>query len=124
MTPSSSWREPAEQLVDVDVLRPVHRGELEEDEFEVGRAPARRAGAVVDQHAVGEEAAQRRLELVVVRIDEAGHDDAAASRRSLRPPPAVQVRSDGEDLLALDQHVGLGQSRPPSGPSTSRRRRE
>ena len=57
---------------------------------------------------VGEEAAQRRLELVMVRIDEAGHDDAAAGVDH-RGAAGLQVRSDGEDLLALDQHVGLGE---------------
>src|SRR5262249_58344471 len=55
----------AVELVDVDVLRPVHRGECQQDEFEVGGASARRAGAVVDEDPVGQEAAQRGLELVV-----------------------------------------------------------
>ncbi len=100
--------ERAEQLVDVDVLRPVDRGELVENEFEVGRAPARRAGAVVDQNPVGEEAAQRGLELVVVRIDEAGHDDAPA-RVDHVGAARRQVRPDGKDGLALDQDVGLGE---------------
>ena len=71
-------RESGEQLVNVHVLRPVNGRELKEDVFVVSRAPAWRARAIVDENAVGEEAAQRRLELVVVRIDEAGHDDAAA----------------------------------------------
>ncbi len=99
--------EPAEQLVDVDVLRPVHGGELEQDEFEIGGAAARRARAVVDENAVGEEAAQRRLELVMVRIDEAGHDNAAAGV-DLGGAADVQVRSDRENLLALDKNVGPG----------------
>src|SRR5262249_30358099 len=34
--------EPTKQLVDVDVLRPVHRGKLQQNEFEVGCAPTRR----------------------------------------------------------------------------------
>ncbi len=100
--------ETGEQLVDVHVLRPVHGRELQQNEFEVGGAPARRARPVVDEYPVGEEAAQHGLELVVVRIDEARHDDAAA-RVDLRRVARVQVRSDGEDLLALDQHVGLGE---------------
>ena len=118
-------REAAEQLVDVDVLRPVHRGELQQDEFEVSRAPAWRARAIVDENAVSEEAAQRRLELVVMRIDEAGHDNAAARvdhrrrRRRFRFGPTV------EDLLALDEDIGLRQSLPTfEDPSTSPRHRE
>src|SRR5437899_1051586 len=50
-----------EQLVDVHVLRPVHGGEGEQNEFEVGRAATRRVRLVVYQYPVGEEAAQRRL---------------------------------------------------------------
>src|SRR5206468_3198647 len=67
--------ERAEQLVDVHVLWAVHRGEREKNVLVVVDLPTRRAG---QQKPVGEEAAQRRLELVMVRIDEAGHDDAAA----------------------------------------------
>jgi hypothetical protein len=63
---------------------------------------------IVDQYPVGEKAAQRRLELVMVRIDEARHDDAAAGVDHVGVA-GVQVWSDGEDLLALDQHVGLGE---------------
>src|SRR5882672_1886235 len=55
-----------------------------------------------------EEAAQRGLELMVVRVDEARHHDFAA-RVDLRGAARVQVRPDGEDLLSLDQHVGLGE---------------
>ena len=98
----------AEQLVDVDVLRPVDGGELVENELEVGCASARRAGAVIDQDPVGEEAAQRGLELVVVRVDEAGHDDAPARVDDVGGARR-QVRSDGKDGLALDQDVGLGE---------------
>ena len=100
--------EPTERLIDVDVLRPVHRGKFVQDELEVSRAAARRTGAVVDKNAVRGIAAQRRLELVVVRIDEAGHHDAACgidhvggARRYMRP--------DGEDRIALDQDIGLGE---------------
>ncbi len=44
----------------------------------------------------------------MVGIDETGHDDAAGG---VDPCGAacLQVRSNGEDLLALDQHVGLGE---------------
>ena len=45
---------------------------------------------------------------MVVRVDEAGHDDAAAGVDH-RGIAGVQVRSDGDDLLALDQDVGLGE---------------
>src|SRR5262249_59451898 len=64
-----------------------------------------RARPVIDEHPVGEEAAQRGLELVVVRINEAGHDNSAAGV-DLRTA-GVQVWSDVENLLAFDQHVGL-----------------
>jgi hypothetical protein len=77
--------------------------EVAEDVFEVVDGAVRLA--VVEQQAVGQEAAQRGLELVVVRVDEPGHHDLAAGvdRRAERR----QVRTDGEDLLAFDQHVGL-----------------
>src|SRR6516164_2554710 len=64
---------------------------------------ARRAG---QKQPVGEEAAQYRLELVVVRVDKPGHDDAAA-RVDHRGAARAQVRSDSKDLFALDQHIGL-----------------
>src|SRR5262249_58844359 len=48
------------------------------DALPICDAPAWRARPVIDEHPVGEEAAQRGLELVVVRINEAGHDDGAA----------------------------------------------
>ncbi len=101
-------RQSAEQLADVHVLRTVHGGESEQDVFEVCGIRARPARAVVDQEAVGEKAAQRSLELVVVRIDEARHDDLAACVDLVRVA-RVQVRPDGDDLLALHQHVGTGE---------------
>src|SRR5260370_37596662 len=101
--------EPTEQLVDVHVLRPVHGGEGEENVFVVSYVPARRVRMIVDEYPVGEKAAQHRLELVMVRIHEARHDNAAA-RVDLRRAAGAQVRSDGEDLLPLDQHVGQGKS--------------
>src|SRR5262245_21720953 len=96
-----------EQLADVDVLRTVHRGEPQQNVLEIGEAPAWRARVVVDEHPVSEETAQRGLELVVVRIDEAGHDDGAGGVD--RRTAGAQVWSDGENLLAFDQHVGLGE---------------
>ncbi len=114
-------REAAKQLVDVDVLRPVHRREFQQDVLVIGRVGARRARAVIDQDAVGEEAAQRRLELVVMRVDEARHHDAAA-RVDLVGVAGADVRRDGEDLLAFDEDVALRQVRHRRDPSTSRRR--
>ena len=96
--------EAAEQLADVDVLRPIDRREAEQDRGVVGVRAFRRRIVVEDQHAVGEVAAQRRLELVMVGVDEPGHDDAAAGVDHTGITCA-QVRADGEDLLALDQHV-------------------
>jgi hypothetical protein len=98
--------EPAEQLVDVHVLRPVDGSERQQDEFIVGDAAARRVRLIVDQDPVGEKAAQRRLELMVVRVDEARHDDPAAGIDD-RGGAGAQIRPDRDDLLALDQHVGL-----------------
>src|SRR6266550_9233756 len=97
----------AEQLVDVNVLRTVDRRELQQNEFEVRRVPAGRVGPVIDEYSVGQEAAKHRLELMMVSIDESRHDDAAA-RVDWRGTARLQVRADGDDLLALDQHVGLG----------------
>src|SRR5439155_9650238 len=94
-------RQTAEQLADVDVLRTVYGGESEENVLEVVDSGRRRA--VEDENAVGQEAPQRRLELVVMRVDEAGHHDLA-TRIDLRRVAGVQVRPDPEDLLALDQN--------------------
>jgi hypothetical protein len=57
--------EPSEQFIDVHVLRTVHRGKFEQNVLVIGPASARRARPVIDQNAIGEPAAQRRLELVV-----------------------------------------------------------
>jgi len=64
---------------------------------------------VVDQDAVGEKAAQRGLEQVVVRVDEAGHDDAAA-RVDFAGVAGAQIRPDGEDLLALHSTSAFAKS--------------
>src|SRR5436305_1519073 len=42
----------------------------------------------------------------MMRVDEPGHDNAAGCV-DLRRTARMQVRSDGEDLLALDQHTPL-----------------
>src|SRR6266576_4307839 len=96
-----------EQIVDVNVLRTVHGREREQNVFVVRDVAARRVGTVVDQYPVGEKTAEHRLELMMVSIDESRHDDAAA-RVDRCGTARLQVRADGDDLLALDQHVGLG----------------
>ncbi len=101
-------RQSAEQLADVHVFRRVHGGEREQNVFEIRGGRGRRAWLVVNQDTVREKAAQRRLELVVVRIDEAGHDDLAA-RVDLRRAARVQVRADLLNQLTLDEHVGFGE---------------
>src|SRR5215470_1123464 len=98
--------EPPEQFVDVHVLRPVNGRELLEDVFEVSPAPAWRARAIDYENAVSEPAAQRRLELVVMRIDKAWHDDAAA-RIDHCSGTGAQIRSNSLDLVALDKDVAL-----------------
>ena len=109
VTPSSSSAKPTEQLVDVDVLRSVQRQRTVQDEFVVSRAPARRARPIIDEHTIGKKAAQRRLELVMVRIDEAGHHNLAA-RIDVSAAAGVQVGSDGKNFLTLNQHVGPGEA--------------
>ena len=106
VTPSSSCASPPNSSLMYTSCGRYTGANVQQNVLEIGRLRARRARAVVDQDAVGEEAAQRRLELVVVRVDEARHHDAAA-RVDLGGAAGVQVRADGEDLLALDQHVAL-----------------
>jgi hypothetical protein len=43
----------------------------------------------------------------MMRIDEAGHDDAPAGINDVTTSP--DTRSDRDNLLALDHHVGLGE---------------
>ena len=100
--------EPGEQLVDVHVLWPENGSESEKNVFVVGRGSGRRTRLVVNQNPIGEETPQYRLELVVMRIDEPGHDNAAG-RVDIRGAAHVQVRPDGEDFLALDEDVSLGE---------------
>ena len=56
-------------------------------------------------HAVGDDAARDRLILVMVRIYEARHDDHALAVDDARV--RLDVGPNRDDLLALDQHVGL-----------------
>ena len=97
-----------EQFVDVYVLGPVHGGELQKNVLVIGCGPGGRARAVVDQDPIGEKAAQRRLELVMVGVDKPGHDDAARCV-DLTRAARMQVRPNGQNFLALDQHIGLGE---------------
>ena len=125
----------AEKLVDEDVLRPIDHRELLQDQFIV----VVRAlwPSVVDEDAVGEDAAQAGLELMVMTVDEARHDDMSrrindgrvgrrdgrrdlGDRRALDKNIARRVIADpfvhGEDRPAFDQ-------RPPAlGADTLRHR--
>src|SRR4029077_3005913 len=107
-------RKPAEQLADVDIVRSVVFGEARQrwggtkaqNVDGVVLLRARRSAEIVNQDAVGDGASDRRPGLVMVGVDEARHDHLAA-RIDLGCAARAQVRPDGEDLLALDQHVGL-----------------
>ena len=98
--------QPAEQFVDVHVLWTVDGHEFAENELELVDRPVRLA--VVEQQPVREEAAQRRLELVMMCIDEARHDNASP-RINHSGAAGAQVGTNGHDFLPLDQHVGLGE---------------
>jgi hypothetical protein len=67
---------------------------------------ARRCRAVVDQDAVGNSASDRRPGLVVVSVDEAGHDHLAAGV-NLGGVSDTQVPTDGLYRLAFDKHVAF-----------------
>src|SRR5690606_32664603 len=92
--PGIQLGERSEKFIDVDVFRPIDRRQLLQHGLIIVLTVFRTS--VVDEDRVGKLAAQRRLELVVVGVDEAWHDDLAASiyegcvvRRD--------VRSDGGD---------------------------
>jgi len=101
-------RDPGIQLVqrrdefrDVGVLGLIYRGENSLDYPLVGfLAVTRRA-----EDAVGENAAQNGLVLVMVGVDEARHNDhpTGIDHESCR----IQVAPDSEDLLSLDQHIAI-----------------
>ena len=93
----------AEQHGDVGVLRPVDAGELAQDEIEIVHPAVRQA--VVEQQAVRKEATQRGLELVVVGIDEARHDDHAVGLDHVGAA-GVEVRSHRGNGSPVDQHIG------------------
>ena len=98
-------RDAGEQLVDVDVLRPIAQRQFLQDRLII---IVRAFGApVVDENAVGEEAAQRGLELMAVRVDEAGRydmpgrvDDGGVGR--------VDPGCDLGDFRSVDEHVADG----------------
>src|SRR5207247_11122624 len=56
--------------------------------------------------ASGVDASPEALVRVIVRADEAGHDDRAGTVDPLTPP-VRETRPDRDDLLPLDQHVSL-----------------
>src|SRR5215472_9413808 len=93
-------RESGEQLINVNVLRPVNGRKPKEDVFVVSPAPAWRARAIDYENAVSEPATHRCLELVVMRIDEARHHNATGAVNH-RGAACTQIRSDCKDLLAL-----------------------
>ena len=95
-------RNAAEQLVDVDVLRPIDHRELLKNRLVIIVRALR--PSVVDEDAVGEEAAQRRLELMVVRVDEARHDDMPG-RVDDRGVRRMNGRGDLGDGRPIDEHV-------------------
>src|SRR5215813_7585182 len=93
--------ERAEQDRDVDILRPIDRGEFAQDKIEIVNGSVRIA--IVEQNAVGKEAAQRGLELVMMRIDEARHDDHAFGIQYCHVT-RIDVRADRGDLVAFYKH--------------------
>ena len=95
-------RDAAEELIDVDVLRPVDHREFLQDRPIVIVGAFR--SPVVDENAVGEEAAQRRLELMVMRVDEARHDDMAGGVDD-GGVGRVNRGGDFDDFRAFDEHV-------------------
>ena len=121
VTPASSWLSDAEQLVDVDVLRPVHRRELQQDVLEVVDALARGVPSLNSRPSA------RKLRSAVSNwwwCVSMKPGITIRPRASITPAPrSLQVRPDRDDLLALDQHVGLRRNRRRSGPSTSPGRR-
>jgi hypothetical protein len=95
-------RDAAEQLVDVDVLRPEPLREVQQHRLVV--VPDVLGPAVVHQDRVRQRRAQRGLELVVVRVDEAGHHDLAA-RVDHGGVRRIDGGGDLDDPRAFDQHV-------------------
>jgi hypothetical protein len=100
--PGVDLRDAGEKLVDVDVLRPItHRKLLQDGLIIVVRAFG---PPVVDENAVGEKAAQRRLELMVMRIDEARHHDMPGGVDD-RGVGRVDPGGDFGDFRSVEQHV-------------------
>ena len=98
-------RDAGEQLVDVDVLRAIAQRQFLQDRLII---IVRAFGPpVVDENAVGEKAAQRRLELMAVRVDEARHDDMPG-RVDDRGVGRVDPGRDLGDFRSVDEHVADG----------------
>ena len=109
-------RDAAEELVDVDVLRPIDHRQLLEDRLVV---IVRALGpSVVDENAVGEEAAQRRLELMVMRVDEARHHDMPG-RVDDRGVGRMNGGGDLDDGRPLDRARRRPRDCRREGPSTA-----
>ena len=100
----------AEELGNVHVFRSIDAGELAQHEIEIVHLAVRQA--VVEQQAIGQEAAQRGLELVMVGIDEARHDDHAVGLDHVGAT-GIEVRPHGGNPAAVDQHVGDGEIADP-----------
>ena len=95
-------RDAGEKLVDVDVLRPITHRQLLENGFVI---IVRAFGPpIVDENAVGEKTAQRRLELMAMRIDEARHDDMPG-RVDDGGVGRVDPGGDLGDFRSVDEHV-------------------
>ena len=96
---------PGEKLVDVDVLRTISHGQFLQNGLVI---VVRAFGPpIVDENAVGEKAAQRRLELMAMRIDEARHDDMPG-RIDDRGVGRVDPSGDLGDFRSVEQHVADG----------------
>ena len=98
-------RDAREKLVDVDVLRTIaHRQFLQNGFVIIVRAFG---PPIVDENSVGEKAAQRRLELMAMRIDEARRDDMPG-RIDDGGVGRVDPSGDLGDFRSLEQHVADG----------------
>ena len=95
-------RDAGEKLVYVDVLRAITHGKLLQDQLII---VVRAFGSpIVDENAVGEKAAQRRLELMAMRVDEARHDDMPG-RVDDRGVGRLDPGCDLRDFRSVDEHV-------------------
>jgi hypothetical protein len=95
-------RDAGEKLVDVDVLRAITHGKLLQHRLII---IVRAFGPpIIDEDAVGEKTAQRRLELMAMGVDEARHDDMPR-RVDDRGVGRLDPGCDLSDFRAVDEHV-------------------